>query len=169
MNVDNKNIDVTDRLIKFSEQTLPSLNRICGYIFIQGSPSCGLFKVKVYQKDNLPSEYSGRGIYAKAITNAMPLLPVEEAERLTDPILREHFIARVFIYHHWQMILQQGLNTAVILDVYASNKDRLMLHAPKTFIALGQLLKDVEKYEADEFKRKYIVVLLQALENHHKQ
>ena len=59
VNINDENIDVTHRLVKFSQKTLPSLHKICGYIFIKGSPSCGLFKVKVYQKSNPHPDYSG--------------------------------------------------------------------------------------------------------------
>lgn len=163
VNVNDEDIDVTDRLIKFSEETLPSLKNICGYIFIKGSPSCGLFKVKVYKKGNPNPEYAGRGIYANAVTQAMPLLPVEEAGRLTDPVLKENFIARVFAYHRWQLLLQKGLSAASILDYHASYKYSLMAHAPQTFTALGQLLADAGNYEPDELGEKYFSGLMQAL------
>mgnify|MGYP006139491209 FL=1 len=88
VNVHDESIDITDRLTKYSKKVIPSLNKICGYIFIKGSPTCGLFKVKVYQKGNPHPEYSGRGVYANIVTKAMPLLPVEEAGRLTDPVLK---------------------------------------------------------------------------------
>ena len=163
VNVNDESIDVTDRLIKFSEQTLPSLNTICGYIFIKGSPSCGLFKVKVYQKGNPHPEYSGRGIYANAVTKAMPLLPVEEAGRLTDPVLRENFIARVYAYHRWQLLLKEGLSAESILNFHACYKYSLMAHAPQTYTALGQLLADAGKYDPDELGEKYFAKLMPAL------
>lgn len=163
VNVDDESIDVTDRLIEFSEQTIPSLQKICGYIFIKGSPSCGLFKVKVYQKGNPHPEYSGRGIYANAVTKAMPLLPVEEAGRLTDPVLRENFIARVFAYHRWQLLLKEGLSAESILNFHASYKYSLMAHAPQTYTALGQLLADAGKHDPNELGEKYFAMLMPAL------
>jgi uncharacterized protein YbbK (DUF523 family) len=77
VNAIDENIDVTDQLKDFAKQTIPSLNKICGYIFIKGSPSCGLFRVKVYNKGNPSAVDSSRGIYAQAITDTMPLLPVD--------------------------------------------------------------------------------------------
>lgn len=163
VNVDDESVDVTDRLLEFSEQTIPSLQNLCGYIFIKGSPSCGLFKVKVYQKGNPHPEYSGRGIYANAVTKAMPLLPVEEAGRLTDPVLRENFIARVFAYHRWQLLLKEGLSAESILNFHASYKYSLMAHAPQTYTALGQLLADAGRYDPNELGEKYFAKLMPAL------
>lgn len=163
VNVNDESIDVTDRLIEFSEQTIPSLHNICGYIFIKGSPSCGLFKVKVYQKGNPHPEYSGRGIHANAVTKAMPLLPVEEAGRLTDPVLRENFITRVYAYHRWQELLKKGLKASSIIEFHASYKYCLMANDPKTYTALGQLLADAGKFEAEDLGRQYFAMLMTAL------
>tara|TARA_R110000824_G_scaffold336_1_gene1740 strand:- start:159708 stop:160655 length:948 start_codon:yes stop_codon:yes gene_type:complete len=163
VNVDDESIDVTEKLSHFAEQALPELTKLCGYIFIKGSPSCGLFKVKVYQKGNPSPEYSGRGIFAQAVTSAMPLLPVEEAGRLTDPVLRENFIARVYAYHRWQNLQEKGLTSSGILDFHASYKYCLMAHAPQTYTKLGQLLADAGTYSAEKLGQLYIVELMQAL------
>jgi len=163
VNAIDESIDVTDQLKDFAKQTIPSLNKICGYIFIKGSPSCGLFRVKVYNKGNPSAVDSSRGIYAQAITDTMPLLPVEEAGRLTDPVLRENFIARVFAYHRWQNLLEQGLSASSILDFHVAYKYSLMANDPQTYARLGQLLADAGKYDPDELGKKYFTELMQAL------
>ena len=42
------------------------------------------------------------GLFAAALTDALPLLPVEEEGRLTDAGIRESFIERVFAAARWQ-------------------------------------------------------------------
>ena len=101
--VKNADYDVTEDLENYAREQLSGLAEICGYIFMQDSPSCGLFQVKVYQADGSlqkPARQAGhnRGIFAAAITRAQPLLPVEEAGRLQDPVVRQNFLARVFAY-----------------------------------------------------------------------
>ena len=163
VNTSDESIDVTDQLKEFAEQTIPTLDKICGYIFIKGSPSCGLFRVKVYNKGNPNPVDSGRGIYAREITKSMPLLPVEEAGRLTDPVLRENFIARVFAYHRWQKLIQQGLSASSILDFHVAYKYSLMANDPQTYTRLGQLLADAGNYDPNELGEKYFTELMQAL------
>ncbi len=163
VNATDEDIDVTDKLKEFAQQTIPSLNNICGYIFIKSSPSCGLFRVKVYNKGNPSAVDSGRGIYAQEITEAMPLLLVEEAGRLTDPVLRENFIARVFAYHRWQKLLEQGLSASAILDFHVAYKYSLMANDPQTYTVLGQLLADAGNYDPDELGEKYFTELMRAL------
>jgi uncharacterized protein YbbK (DUF523 family) len=69
---------------------------LCGFILKKGSPSCGLFRVEVYNDDGA-SKY-GSGLFAAAVVGRFPLLPVEEEGRLNDPCCREEFIERVFGY-----------------------------------------------------------------------
>jgi len=163
VNVDDASIDVTDKLQSFAERTLPELTDICGYIFIKGSPSCGLFKVKVYREDNPVPLDEGRGIFAKALSDAMPLLPVEEAGRLTDHVLRENFILRVYAYRRWQALKEKGLTAQGIIEFHAAYKYSLMAHAPQSYQDLGRMLADAGKQDADELAGRYFAALMQAL------
>ncbi len=104
----NPSINVTEPLAEYGQKMAGELNDICGYIFMQQSPSCGLERVKVYHANGAPVNGGGRGIYAQAFCAEHPDLPVEEAGRLNDPVLRENFITRVFAYSAWQHLLEQG-------------------------------------------------------------
>ncbi len=163
VDVDTESLDVTDKLKQFAVDTLPVLTDICGYIFIKGSPSCGLFRVKLYNKGNPSAVDSSRGIYAEAVTKAMPLLPVEEAGRLTDPVLRENFITRVFAYKRWQNLLIDGLSIPGIQDFHVAYKYCLMAQAPQKYIKLGQMLADAGSYDPLELGEKYIAGLMEVL------
>src|SRR6185295_2527098 len=45
-----------------------------GYVLKKDSPSCGLFRVKVYPANGSgPAERTGRGLFADALCRAMPL------------------------------------------------------------------------------------------------
>ena len=99
--VDDPAADFTRPLQDYAAERIPQLQDLAGYVFIKNSPSCGLFRVKVYHENGNPGMTPGRGIFAAALTSAMPLLPVEEDGRLNDPVLRENFITRVFAMHAW--------------------------------------------------------------------
>src|ERR1700712_1618867 len=101
-------MNVTQPLAEYGEHMARQMDDICGYIFMQKSPSCGLERVKVYQDNGLPAPV-GRGIYAQTFCANQPDLPVEEDGRLNDPVLRENFITRVFAYADWQNLLASGL------------------------------------------------------------
>lgn len=70
---------------------------LSGFIFKSKSPSSGLFQVKVFKNDG-SFKRIGTGLFARAFTRRFPLIPVEEAERLHDPKIREKFIQDIFSY-----------------------------------------------------------------------
>lgn len=69
---------------------------LSGYVLKSDSPSCGLDGVPIHTGGG-PAR-TGRGLFAQALIDAMPGLPVEDDERLHDPELRAAFIRRVFEY-----------------------------------------------------------------------
>jgi len=93
-------LDVTDRLVQCADEQQSWQGDICGYIFKQGSPSCGMAQVAVFL-DGQP-EYSGTGMYAGRVMHNFPDLPVTEESRLGDPAERENFIERVQSYRRRQ-------------------------------------------------------------------
>ena len=91
--------DHTRRMERFAARRVRALRDLdlCGYVLKSGSPSCGRERVMVYGEQGAPTR-DGRGLYASALIDAYPNLPVEEEERLRDAHLRENFIARLYAY-----------------------------------------------------------------------
>ena len=130
---------------------------------MQKSPSCGVFRVKVFQESGYPAAEPGRGVYAKAVMDANPLLPVEESGRLEDAVLRENFITRVYAYHNWQQLNKQGISHHTIIEFHASYKYCLMARSPTHYVELGRLLADAGKHDVDELAKRYFSLLMEKL------
>jgi uncharacterized protein YbbK (DUF523 family) len=126
--VTDSSIDVTDALAEYGARQAQQQQQLCGYIFMQKSPSCGLFGVKRYLANGHP-EGSTRGIYADAFCKAHPLLPVEEAGRLNDAALRENFMTRVFAYHDWQQFQAAGISRKGLISFHSRYKYLVMAHS----------------------------------------
>ncbi|MGC5703507.1 DUF1722 domain-containing protein [Pseudomonas sp. NFXW11] len=156
-------LDVTRPLAEYGAQMAAQLDGICGYIFMQNSPSCGLERVKVYQANGIPQRNGGRGIYAQAFCAGRPDLPVEEAGRLNDPVLRENFLARVYVYRDWQALLEQGLSRRALTDFHSRCKYLLMAHHPLQYKALGKLLGSMGKSDPALIGPQYFSQLMAAL------
>ena len=131
--------DVTVPLVDFSKRIMPQLHDISGYILKKNSPSCGMERVKVYDKNSVPTN-SGRGIFARELMHCYPCLPVEEDGRLMDPNIRENFIERVFIYHRWQQIVEQGLTPAALVRFHTDHKYAILSRGQKGYRELGRLV-----------------------------
>jgi uncharacterized protein YbbK (DUF523 family) len=95
-------IDLTAPMQAFCVAKVQELEAadLCGFIFKKNSPSCGLFCVEVYNHG--VATLNGRGLFAAAVAQHFPLLPLEEEGRLNDPLRRENFIEQVCSYRRWK-------------------------------------------------------------------
>ena len=162
VNIRDESIDVTDPLVAFGEKRATELNHISGYIFKKGSPSCGVFNVKIYKSENQVLN-SGMGLFAKEIIKAHPLLPVEEEGRLNDEPLRMNFLQRVEIYHHWQQLVATGISKNSLLDFHTRHKYTLLAHCQVTYRSLGQLIAQTGKADLHSLSNQYISTLMEGL------
>ena len=83
--------DLTERMRRYARdkvEQLAALN-LHGYVLKRASPSCGLFRVRVYPESGIP-QTGGRGLFAAELAQRLPRLPVEEEGRLNDSRIREN-------------------------------------------------------------------------------
>ncbi|MDY7559023.1 DUF523 and DUF1722 domain-containing protein [Pseudomonas sp. CCC3.2] len=155
-------LNVTQALADYGVHMATQMSDVCGYIFMQKSPSCGLERVKVYKDNGLPAPV-GRGIYARAFCAQQPNLPVEEDGRLNDPVLRENFITRVYAYADWQALLSSGLSRRSLTEFHSRYKYQLMANNPAQYRALGKMLGSMAKSDPNEIGPRYFSELMDAL------
>lgn len=137
-----KSMNYTDRMLEYSQiqsDYLASVG-ICGFIFKNDSPSCGLEKVRVYNADFSKVMYNGRGLFATVFTAFNPHIPTIEGERLNDVEQAEHFLARVHFFHEWQHKGKNGWNANKIMEFHNENKLFLLSRAPQMKRILGRLI-----------------------------
>lgn len=159
--VKDAGLAVTDALIQVSQQQKHWHSRIYGYIVKKGSPSCGMERVKVY-KDDVPTS-DGQGLYTQTMMQNFPSLPVEEEGRLGDPVLRENFIQRVFVYRRWHEMLESGLEWSRLMDFHARHKLILFSHDQNAARKLGKALSTAQDRPIEAFSRDYVSELMQIL------
>ena len=162
VNIKDESIDVTQQLVEFGRQKARQLQHVSGYIFKKGSPSCGVFNVKIYKS---PTQVlnSGTGLYAQEIINANPLLPVEEEGRLKDPTLRANFLQRVEVYHRWQQLQVKGLTRHSLVQFHTRHKFMILAHCETTYRNLGRLVARIGDTSLHTFASEYIALLMQGL------
>lgn len=110
-----------------------------GYILKKDSPSCGLARVKIYAP-NGGAERTGRGLFASALVDALPDLPVEDEGRLQDPRLRENFIVRVFAHERLRTLLAGAPRAGAFVRFHTRHKLLLLAHSPAGYARLGRLV-----------------------------
>ena len=155
--------DFSEDLKNFADQNLEILSQLSGYIFCKASPSCGVQRVKVY-RENGHSESNGTGIFAARVKQLFPNLPVEEDGRLNDPLLRDSFIKRVYIYNEWQQLNKSGLTSNKLYGFHSRHKMTLLAHCQTTYRKLGPLVASVTKENIIDVAESYIGLVMTALE-----
>ncbi len=163
VNSGDYSIDHTDELTRLADEQLPSLQGLCGYIFMQKSPSCGVFRVKSYHQESGIPDPKGQGVFAARVQQQLPWLPIEEAGRLHDSHLGENFLIRVFTLADWRKNVQATPSVARLMEFQSRNKYLLMAHNPQLAKQLGAELAAVKRDELETFLPRYRQLLMQIL------
>jgi uncharacterized protein YbgA (DUF1722 family)/uncharacterized protein YbbK (DUF523 family) len=127
---------------------------LCGYVLKKDSPSCGMTRVKIYGEKGMPRR-DGRGLYASALMQAYPFLPVEDEGRLHDPRLRENFIERVFAFRRLADLFRGRWTGGQVVAFHTAHKLQLMAHSPDAYRALGRLVADQKRISRADLRRRY--------------
>jgi len=127
---------------------------LSGYILKSDSPSCGMERVRVYRSSGIPSK-DGVGIFARALMDRFPLLPVDEEGRLHDLPLRENFVERVFCYRRWRDLVAGGITRGKLVAFHTAHKLLLLAHSPKHYTELGRLVANGKALSPKELEGRY--------------
>ncbi|MFK7872818.1 MAG: YbgA family protein [Oligoflexales bacterium] len=155
--------DWTSAMNTYSKKRVQKLHGLSGYLFKKGSPSCGAFRVKVYQeKTGIPLP-DGMGLFSKEFQKQWPLIPIEEEGRLNDYKIRENFIERVFGYHRLQELCGQRFKRGDWVDFHQNNKYLLLARGRGLYTELGHLVAKIADYKSKDFIEEYSELYMTAL------
>ncbi|MFH0730034.1 MAG: DUF523 and DUF1722 domain-containing protein [Pseudomonadota bacterium] len=159
------NIDHTDRMTAWAQQRVIELEKenLCGFIFKSDSPSSGMERVKVYGKTGLPLK-KGVGVFARVFMAHSPFLPVEEEGRLHDPMLRENFIERIFVFRRWRKLLSGPGKRGDLVAFHTAHKLMLLAHSPIHYREMGKLVAQLNEISATALYDTYRRLLMEALQ-----
>lgn len=158
-------IDHTERMERWAKARLEELSALdlCGYICKKDSPSSGMERVKVYGAgDGIPAR-TGAGVFTRMFMERFPRIPVEEEGRLTDPVLREMFVERVFCLRRFRDLLARPLARGALVDFHTDHKLLLLSHDRKHYEEMGRLVAGAKSFPVGTLYRKYEELFLAAL------
>jgi uncharacterized protein YbgA (DUF1722 family)/uncharacterized protein YbbK (DUF523 family) len=157
--------DITERMEAFARARVEQLAQadLCGYVFKKGSPSCGLYRVRIYNESGMP-EGGGRGLFADAVTRAWPSLPVEEEGRLSDPALRESFIERVFAFRRLKDLFASSWKPKDLVAFHTAHKLQLLSHSPQLYREIGRQVADAGATNPELLQAAYTKMFMATLE-----
>jgi uncharacterized protein YbgA (DUF1722 family)/uncharacterized protein YbbK (DUF523 family) len=156
--------DWTTRIDDYARKRLTKhdLADLDGYILKKNSPSCGLAWMKVYIKPGRVSK-TGVGIFARALMERFPHLPIEEEGRLIDRRFRENFIVRVFAYHRLRQLFNRRFSRRDMIAFHTVHKYLLLAHSPKHYRGMGKLVATIKQYSPAGFRERYRALFMETL------
>lgn len=157
--------DHTAAMRQYTAKRLDELTgeRLCGFVLKKDSPTCGLERVRVYNPSGVPTR-SGRGLFAAALTERFPLLPLEEEGRLNDPRLRENFVERVFAYDRLTRLFDGRWTAGDLVRFHTAHKMTLLAHVPDAYRRLGQLVARAKSLRRPAVERDYATMFMETLQ-----
>lgn len=159
----DQSIDHTDTMNNWSAEYLATLpDDLCGFILKSKSPSCGMFRLPVHHTDGTTTR-EGRGLFAQALTKALPHLPVEEDGRLNDTPLRENFIQRIFTMHRWHEFLRNDPTPKGLVAFHTCHKYTLLAYNEVVYRDMGRWVAQAGSLPWDELISGYLNMMTQAL------
>lgn len=159
--------DLTDKMNDYVDLRIKELqkNSLHGFILKKDSPSCGIFRVRVYS-DSESGQRKGRGLFAEALMNQYPDLPMEEEGRLQDWKLRENFIERVFSYYRWLEFVNSHPRPKDLVNFHTRQKLAILAHSRIHYQKLGQLVSQSGKKQIAKILPEYRSLYMNALTVH---
>ena len=147
--------DVTAQLQVTIEAILTEHSQIDGAILKSKSPSCGLFDSKRYRGVNKPQPLNkGPGIFGDRVLRHYSGTAIEDEMRLTNIILREHFLIKIFTLARFRELSRQP-NMGGLVAYHASHKLLFLAYNQSHFRLAGKIVANHEKLPAVEVFQQY--------------
>lgn len=156
--------DITERMTDWAKKRVAELEKeeLCGFIFKSKSPSSGMERVKLYDRNGVPNK-QGVGLFAKAFMEHFPLVPVEEDGRLHDPRLRENFIEIIFVLNRWRDALKGGMTRGKLVNFHTCHKLLLLSHSTEIYRQMGKLVAGTSEMKDKELFENYLALLVKGI------
>ena len=145
--------DLTDSMRAYAAwraRGLASLG-LDGYVLKSKSPSCGLARVPVRED---PAA-SGRGLFADALAEVMPALPLEDEARLARAPVRAHFVERLLAAARWRDLTRGAVRAGDLVAFHAAHKYAILAHSPERYAELGRVVSTAGRRRLDDVLAEY--------------
>jgi len=137
--------DVSYLMEKFADKFIDSLNSIDGFILKSKSPSCGTRDVKIYPSEKKAAALRREaGFFGERMLKRYPYLAIEDEMRLENPIIREHFLHKIFTFADFR-IVKESNSIKELIRFHSQNKLLLMGYSQMQLKKLGNIVANNEK------------------------
>ncbi|MGB9357126.1 MAG: DUF523 and DUF1722 domain-containing protein [Acidimicrobiia bacterium] len=162
--IDPKNeVDWTSSMNRLSLSRASELagEDLSGFVLKKDSPTCGVFRVRIYTDTGV--ERNGRGLFADALIQRMPYLPIEEEGRLNDARIRENFVERIFAYRRVTDLFRPRWTVGDVVAFHTREKLLLRAHDERGYRELGKMVAEAKSVPraafADDYADRFMEIM----------
>jgi len=156
-------LDVTERMMDFSDHFLSSLSDVDGFILKFRSPSCGMKDIRVYSSAaNGVAVSKTSGFFGGSVVNKFPDMAIEDEGRLRNFNIREHFLIKLFALASFREVRNSG-DVSDLIRFQEINKFLLTAHSQKETKLLGKIVANQEGLDFEKQAAFYREHMAQAL------
>jgi len=143
--------DFTAALSTLITRRIPQLaaNQLDGFVLKARSPSCGL------HSDVVGRPEAGSGLFARALSEAVPDLPMLDEESLSRADQREAFCIRLFAHARLRHFFSHDWRPGDLVKFHSREKMLLLAHDRPGYDQLGLLVAGAGAQPSDEIERAY--------------
>jgi uncharacterized protein YbgA (DUF1722 family)/uncharacterized protein YbbK (DUF523 family) len=131
-----------------------------GYVLMKKSPSCGFDRVKAVSDNEKGPVKHLTGLFGTNMLENFPEIPVIDSGRLSNSILREHFVKNIFA--HFRLSKVEKTSKA-LQEFHKRYKYVLMEHSQDNLRKLGAIAANHENLTGDEIYRQYSCLFLETI------
>lgn len=146
---------VTTALNGAAERLVKNITDCDGAILKSKSPSCALFDAKVYSGIEQPQFLRWEsGVFGKLVLVNLGQKAVDDEQRLTNIILREHFLIKLYVWARFRDISAKP-KMGDLVNFHASHKLLFLAYNQSRFRACGRITANHEQLPAAEVFQLY--------------
>lgn len=147
--------DVTDKMTSFASDFLSKVDLVDGFILKALSPSCGIKDVKVYPgTGKVMATGKGSGLFGGEVLARFGHLPVEDEGRLTNFVIREHFLTTLFTIADFRKLCANKSIKALV-DFQSDNKLLFMSYNQSRMRMMGRIVANSQKSDIETVFAEY--------------
>lgn len=147
--------DLTQKMNDFSKSFLTQFDYVDGFIFKEGSPSCGNKDIKVYSGiEGQTIHKNGIGFFAKDALEIHAEAALETSGRLNNLKIREQFLTEIFLRARFREV-KGNKRMKDLVKFHANNKYLFMAYNQNILKEMGKITANHDKNDIDDVLSKY--------------
>lgn len=155
-------LDITEKMLLFTDQFLSGFGPVDGFILKSGSPSCGIGDEKTGPGNKGP-ENKGMSIFGGAVCLRFGGCAIADDARLKNSGIRDHFLVRLYAIHRFRKV--KSAHRMGDLVTYHSRYKLLLMACNQTgYRMAGKVVANHDRLPTSEVLATYEGMLQAILE-----